>query len=282
MVIPNNTVIRIDEIGEDNAALICQTDLRPCCSSPPNRYGQWYYPDGTLVANFAAGQNFYRGRGDDGVVRLNRRNNAQSPPGIYTCEVPDNSRRIQRLIVGVVSQDGMFVKTNPGLVFEILADTIVIMLQGYFHTMIILMSIAYPVIVGHPKDALQVDPGSDVTFSVVARLSTGYLWKLNGTNLVDGVKYVGSRRSSLTVRDVQESDEGEYTCVVGNQLVSVTSGRARLTLCKLPFLLYLDCVCVCVCVCSCLHVYVQVMCVPSSTQYRPHTAVSAVLCQHRH
>lgn len=78
-----------------------------------------------------------------------------------------------------------------------------------------------------------MDPGSDVTFSLIAMLGTAYQWKLNGTNLSDNDKYDGSKRSVLTVRNVQESDEGDYQCVVGNRLVSIISERARLTVCKL-------------------------------------------------
>ena len=48
----------------------------------------------------ATGQDFYRGRGDDGTVRLHRRNNAMSPLGIFSCELPLHSASdLQRLNV---------------------------------------------------------------------------------------------------------------------------------------------------------------------------------------
>ena len=81
----------ITDIGEGYygvSSLICATIFSPCCSTLPNRHGEWYYPSGTLVPNSATGQDFYRRRGDDGTVRLNRRNNATSPLGTYYCELP--------------------------------------------------------------------------------------------------------------------------------------------------------------------------------------------------
>lgn len=99
----NNSVVRIQDIGENGNAITCKTDLRPCCASLPNRHGEWYYPDGRVVPNFGAGEDFYRNRDDDGSVYLNRRNNALSPDGIFYCEVPDRSNRLQRLTLGIVS-----------------------------------------------------------------------------------------------------------------------------------------------------------------------------------
>ena len=93
----------ITDIGDGtdgSSPLICTTTFSPCCSTPPNRHGEWYYPDGTKVPNSAAGQDFYRGRTDDGTVRLNRRNNAMSPLGTYYCEIPLTSPSdLQRLSV---------------------------------------------------------------------------------------------------------------------------------------------------------------------------------------
>ena len=51
------------------------------------------------MPNNAAGEDFYRGRGDNQTVYLNRRNNAQSPTGSFCCELPDNSDVTHRLCV---------------------------------------------------------------------------------------------------------------------------------------------------------------------------------------
>ena len=99
----NNSVVVITDIGGAAAGaspLISTTTFTPCCSTPPNRHGEWYYPNGTQVPNSAAGWDFYRGRGDDGTVRLQRRNNAMSPLGTFYCELPLTSPSdLQRLSV---------------------------------------------------------------------------------------------------------------------------------------------------------------------------------------
>ena len=100
---PNRSTINIREIGENDEALICQTNRRPCCQSLPNRVGEWYYPDGSLLTIEASGRDLYRNRGNDGEVRLNRRNNAALfPTGMYHCEVPDASSSTRSLYIALV------------------------------------------------------------------------------------------------------------------------------------------------------------------------------------
>ena len=98
---PNNSVLSLNDIGEfsTGSAILCTTNRSPCCSTPPNRFGEWFYPNGAMVLNNAAGEDFYRSRGDDQTIRLNRRNNAQSPTGSFCCELPDNSGVTHRLYV---------------------------------------------------------------------------------------------------------------------------------------------------------------------------------------
>ena len=38
---PNNSMLNIKDIGEGEHALVCQTDKRPCCGTPPYRLGEW-------------------------------------------------------------------------------------------------------------------------------------------------------------------------------------------------------------------------------------------------
>ena len=97
----DNDTIDILDIGENNAALICQTDLRPCCRTG-FRAGEWYYPNGTRVPTEGMKKCFYRNRGDDGTVRLNRRYYADYPTGTYRCEIPDASNTIQTLHIHVI------------------------------------------------------------------------------------------------------------------------------------------------------------------------------------
>ena len=99
VVYPNNSVILITEIGQTNTTsnngLQCITDRRPCCRSNPNRLGEWLFPDGEIVPQLKGDDritatSFYRNRGDDGTVNLNRLNNdVMMPTGRFCCVVPD-------------------------------------------------------------------------------------------------------------------------------------------------------------------------------------------------
>ena len=94
-VYANNSVISITEIGETNSTsntgLQCITDRRPCCTVP-NRFGEWLFPNGTAVPNvyYYGTTSFYRTRGDNGTVNLNRLNtDVFMPTGLFCCVVPD-------------------------------------------------------------------------------------------------------------------------------------------------------------------------------------------------
>ena len=93
MVYPNKGVILITEIGETNATsnkgLQCITDRRPCCATLPNRHGEWFFPNGSNALGVAQNPtSFFRNRGDDGTVNLNRLNSdVMMPTGRFCCMV---------------------------------------------------------------------------------------------------------------------------------------------------------------------------------------------------
>ena len=101
MIHPNNSFILITEIGRTNTSqnsppnsnngLQCVTDRMPCCASPLNRAGEWYFPGGgEVVPPLHGATTYYRNRGDDGTVNLNRLNrNVVMPTGQFCCVVPD-------------------------------------------------------------------------------------------------------------------------------------------------------------------------------------------------
>ena len=95
----NNTQLFIGDIGDTStgSAILCTTNRSPRCST--NCLGEWHYPDGSMVPSNAAGEDFYRGRGDNQTIYLNRRNNAQSPTGPFCCELPDTMDVTHRLCV---------------------------------------------------------------------------------------------------------------------------------------------------------------------------------------
>ena len=103
----NSSVIPITEIGEtndtSNTGLQCITDRRPCCGSPPHRFGVWYFPGGmTTVPTQGGATSFYRNRGDDGTVNLNRLNaNVMMPTGLFCCVVPDVNDDMQTVCANI-------------------------------------------------------------------------------------------------------------------------------------------------------------------------------------
>jgi hypothetical protein len=98
IVYPNNSFIHITKIQ----GLKCVTDRMPCCATPPNRFGEWYFPDKTRVPIQGHGSTFYRNRGDDGSVNLNRQhNNILEPFGQFCCQLPDATNAAQQLCVTI-------------------------------------------------------------------------------------------------------------------------------------------------------------------------------------
>ena len=126
MVYGNNSAIQITEIGETNPdtslnnGLQCITDRMPCCSTLPNRHGGWLFPDGTTIPGPAQNPTtFYRNRGDDGTVNLNRLNiNVMMPTGLFYCEVPDATGVTQRICADI----GMHVIHYEGAIYYINTD----------------------------------------------------------------------------------------------------------------------------------------------------------------
>ena len=88
---PNNSELFIGDIGEfsTGSAILCTTNRSPCCSA--DSIGEWYYPNGSMVPDNDAGEDFYRSRGKNQTIQLNRRNNARSPGGSFCCELPVNN-----------------------------------------------------------------------------------------------------------------------------------------------------------------------------------------------
>ena len=86
-----------------------------------------------------------------------------------------------------------------------------------------------PQITQQPADELNVNPGSSVRFMVTATTATGaitYQWQLDGNSLP-----LQTART-LTLRNVQKSSEGNYSCIIANDGGSVNSDLAQLTVCK--------------------------------------------------
>ena len=92
--------------------LACTTPLTPCCHTNPDRYGHWFYPNGTEVPIEGNGYSFYRYRrdseiGEPGAALLNRRFGAMSPTGIYHCVIPDATKVNQFLYIGLYADSNI-------------------------------------------------------------------------------------------------------------------------------------------------------------------------------
>ena len=92
----------LEDIGEDGDALLCMTDNTACCGRAQvpggGILGDWYYPNGTGIANSGDPDDFYRNRGPS-VVRLNRRRGGVN--GVYHCMIPDTRGVDQTIYIGV-------------------------------------------------------------------------------------------------------------------------------------------------------------------------------------
>ena len=106
--ITTNSNINVIDIGQTsdnpNGALQCVTDNLNCCNGNPRR-GEWYQPNGALVQGTTSTTAFYRTRGDNGEVSLNRPSDVESPIGFFCCEVPDATSTNQTLCVNIGKHD---------------------------------------------------------------------------------------------------------------------------------------------------------------------------------
>ena len=90
----NNSAIALEGIGEGEDALICRTNNKDCCATPPNRAGEFYDPKGDTVPIRSRAEDFYRNRGD-GEIRLNRIIGSITVSGRFGCAIPDASGTVQ-------------------------------------------------------------------------------------------------------------------------------------------------------------------------------------------
>ena len=87
----NHSYVDLGQVGSDDASgsdsVQCHTDLNTCCRNTEGSHrGDWYFPAGTRLS-FSGGGDIFESRGVK-RVDLRRRNNANSPVGIYRCDIP--------------------------------------------------------------------------------------------------------------------------------------------------------------------------------------------------
>ena len=101
----NNSIVALEDIGEDDAALLCMTNFTACCRPSHTgviglSLGSWFFPNGTRSRVPSEGEqwDFHRTRGKM-VVRMHRKRGGVE--GIYRCEIPDSMNVTQSIYIGV-------------------------------------------------------------------------------------------------------------------------------------------------------------------------------------
>ncbi|MEK7782159.1 MAG: immunoglobulin domain-containing protein, partial [Verrucomicrobiota bacterium] len=94
------------------------------------------------------------------------------------------------------------------------------------------LTVLLPPAITTPPQSQSAAFGSNISFQVVATGSAplSYQWFFNSTPLADDARHSGATTPQLSVSNLQVSDTGDYTVVVGNLAGSITSVVATLTL----------------------------------------------------
>ena len=91
--VPNHGYVDLGLVGDGiggSDSVRCHTDLSTCCSGAQSFHrGDWYFPDGTRLP-FSGDGDIFEDRGAQ-RIDLRRRNNANSPVGIYRCDIATNA-----------------------------------------------------------------------------------------------------------------------------------------------------------------------------------------------
>ena len=97
----NNSIVILENIGEDDDALLCITNQTACCQPPyTGALGNWFFPNGSRVPSSGRQWDFHRTRGQM-VVQMHRRRGGEE--GIYHCKIPDTFGFTQTIYIGVYS-----------------------------------------------------------------------------------------------------------------------------------------------------------------------------------
>ena len=121
--LPNHAYVNLSLVGdpeEGGYSVVCHTNLQTCCSDAQNGLcrGDWYFPNGDSLGFTSGDGDIYQLRGAQ-MVNLLRRNNVNSPSGIYRCEIAtnavndaDDSSVRESVYVGVYGHGEGIISTN--------------------------------------------------------------------------------------------------------------------------------------------------------------------------
>jgi hypothetical protein len=94
-----------------------------------------------------------------------------------------------------------------------------------------------PDVVQQPEDAILAQ-GQTASFTAVASGSSplSYQWRFNGSDLIEGGRFLGVNSNRLAIAHCQSSDAGNYDVVVSNACGAATSRTATLTVLQPPII----------------------------------------------
>ena len=102
----NNSLVTLEDIGEQNASLLCMTNLTACCQHPYSENwsasGNWFFPNKSRVLNENPNSTIYRTRSrSKRVAKIQMHRRRGGVEGIYRCEIPDSMNALQTIYIGV-------------------------------------------------------------------------------------------------------------------------------------------------------------------------------------
>ena len=80
----------------------------------------------------------------------------------------------------------------------------------------------------------KVSVGQTTTFNITAGFDVkGFQWQRNKMNITDGDKYLNATTSNLTIMNIGQTEEGNYSCIVTTTFgLGIISQQAQLKVCK--------------------------------------------------
>ena len=114
-ILLNHAYVDLTLVGNDitdpGNTVRCHTDLSTCCTSSQGIHrGDWYFPNGSVLAGGGGGGDIYKRRGPQ-RVELHRSNNATSPSGVYRCDIETVS--VSDKNVNTINGESVYVGLYP-------------------------------------------------------------------------------------------------------------------------------------------------------------------------
>ena len=205
-VLPNHSYVDLGMVGISfNKSVQCRSDLSD------NHNGQWYFPNGDPLQNKSEDGDIYQVEPDmdNTTVDLRRRNNANSPTGIYHCEIAVSGNADgARVYVGLYINGGKYLTAViKGQFTNILGGSISISGDITFNP--------------DQRTITCITNGGPATTVSWTRNSTTVITERTVTVLNDPV--TANYTHTLTV-----TTWGTYTCTVANDKPSSASATIRL------------------------------------------------------